>query len=116
MRLVSAREYADLVCRGPKAIAGMRVVMPDVGRPLARGGADEDQAQLILDLVGKFFQGVCPIRQGGVDTNTPCLCRAVRVLRNCPRRRFAYPAALLRRVVQDFCLFWQKNLCVFLNF
>ncbi len=31
MRLISARRYADLVDRAPKAIAGMRVVMAQVG-------------------------------------------------------------------------------------
>jgi hypothetical protein len=58
MRLVSARRYADLVNCAPKAIAGMRVVMAQVGRPLSGSGADEDQSQLIPKLVGKHFQRV----------------------------------------------------------
>ncbi len=44
MRLISARRDADLVDRAPKAIAGMRVVMTDVGGSLAGSGADEDQS------------------------------------------------------------------------
>ena len=44
MRLISARRDANLVDRAPEPIAGMRVVMTDVGRPLAGSGADEDQA------------------------------------------------------------------------
>jgi hypothetical protein len=34
----------------------MRVVMAQVGRPLSGGGADEDQAEMQLKLVGEFFQ------------------------------------------------------------
>ena len=56
MRLVSARRDADLMDRAPEAIAGMRVIMSEIGRALARGRADEDQSQAILQLVGKFFQ------------------------------------------------------------
>lgn len=56
MRFVSSRRDANLMDRAPKAIAGMRLVMAQVGRPLAGGGADEDQSQTILQLVGKFFQ------------------------------------------------------------
>ena len=56
MRLVLARRDADLVDRAPEAIAGMRVVVAEVGGPLARGGADEDEAQARLKLVGKSFQ------------------------------------------------------------
>jgi hypothetical protein len=56
MRRVSARRDADLVERAPEAIAGMRVVMAEVGRPLTCGGADEDEAEVMLELVGKFFQ------------------------------------------------------------
>ena len=59
MRLVSARCYADLVDRAPKAIAGMRVVMACVGGPLSSSGADEDQSQMILKLVRKLFYRVC---------------------------------------------------------
>lgn len=56
MRLVSARRDADLMDRAPKAIAGMRIVMAQVGRPLSGSGADEHQSQTILQLVGKSFQ------------------------------------------------------------
>src|SRR6266851_406204 len=56
MRLISARRYPDLVDRAPKAIAGMRVVMTQVGGSLAGSGADENQAEMILKLVRKFFQ------------------------------------------------------------
>ena len=55
MRRVSARREADLVQRAPEAIAGMRVVMACSGRALARGGADEDEAEAGLELVGEFF-------------------------------------------------------------
>jgi hypothetical protein len=58
MRLVSARRYADLVNRAPKAIAGMRVVMAQIGRPLSGSGADEDQSKMFPKLVRKFFQRV----------------------------------------------------------
>ena len=66
MRLVSARRYADIVQRAPKSIAGMRVVMAQVGGPLARGGADEDQSQLFPKLVRKLFHRVCPFGQSRV--------------------------------------------------
>lgn len=53
-RLKAARRDADLVDRAPEPIAGMRVVVAEVGRPLAGGGADEDEAQAGLELVGEF--------------------------------------------------------------
>jgi hypothetical protein len=56
MRLVAARRDADLMDRAPEAIARTRVVMAGVGRPLAGGGADEDEAQVRLKLVGKPIQ------------------------------------------------------------
>ena len=58
MRFISARRDADLVDRAPKAIAGMRVIVAFVGGPLAGSGTDEDQSQMILKLVRKFFQRV----------------------------------------------------------
>jgi len=61
MRCVSARRDADLVQRAPKAIAGMRVVMAEVGGAPARGGADEDQSQMVLKLVRKLFHRVRPL-------------------------------------------------------
>ena len=60
MRRVAAWRDADLMDRAPEAIAGMRIIMACVGGPLARGGADEDQSQMILKLVRKFFHGVRP--------------------------------------------------------
>ncbi len=73
MRFIPARRDADLVERAPKAIAGMRIVVTDVGGSLAGGGADEDQAQVRLKLVRKFFHrvrsfvkaGECRIRIAG---------------------------------------------------
>jgi hypothetical protein len=56
MRLVPARRDAYFVDRTPKAIAAMRVVMAEVGGSLARGGADEDEAQIFLEQVRKPFQ------------------------------------------------------------
>ena len=70
MRLVSARRYADIVQRAPKSIAGMRVVMAQVGRPLSGSGADEDQSKVFLKLVGKLFQSVRPVRQSRGMPNT----------------------------------------------
>jgi hypothetical protein len=55
MRRVAARRDVGLVERAPEPIAGMRVVMACSGRPLARGGADEYEAEAILELVGEFF-------------------------------------------------------------
>ena len=54
MRLIAAVRDADLMQRAPEAIAGMRVIMADVSRPLACGGADEDKAEVGTELVGKF--------------------------------------------------------------
>jgi hypothetical protein len=58
MRLVWARRDADLVDRAPKTIAGTRIVMAEVSGALSGSGADEDKAQVILKLVGEFFQSV----------------------------------------------------------
>jgi hypothetical protein len=76
MRLISAWRYPDLVDRAPKAIAGMRVVMTNVGGPLSSSGAGEDQSQMILKLVRKFFQIVRPFRQsrGMPNTNSRSPC------------------------------------------
>ena len=63
MRLVSARRDADLVDRAPEAIAGMGVVMAQVGRPPAGSSANEDQSQMLLKLIGKSFQRVRPFHQ-----------------------------------------------------
>ena len=56
-RLEAARRDADLVDRAPEPVAGMRVVVAEIGRSLAGGGADEDEAEVGLELVGEFFQG-----------------------------------------------------------
>ena len=58
VRLVPARRDADLVDGAPEAIAGTGVVMAQVGGALAGGGADEDEAEVGLELVGEFFQFV----------------------------------------------------------
>jgi hypothetical protein len=41
--------------------------MFEIGRALARGGADEDQSQAILQLVGKFFQLDRAFLWGGME-------------------------------------------------
>jgi hypothetical protein len=56
IRRVSARRDTDLMDSAPETIAGMRVVMAQVGGSLARGGADEDEAEVMQELVGEFFQ------------------------------------------------------------
>ncbi len=73
MRRVSARRDADLMDRAPEAIAGMRVVMAEVGRPLARRGANEDEAEVGLELVGQFFQRGQSFRQQEEKWLTPML-------------------------------------------
>ena len=52
-RTRAARHDADLEQRGPEAVAGMGVIMPEVGRSRAGGGADEDEAEVGLELVGE---------------------------------------------------------------
>jgi hypothetical protein len=47
--------------RAPEAIAGMGVVMTEIGGPLSGGGADEDEAEVRLKLVGEFVQRVRPL-------------------------------------------------------
>jgi hypothetical protein len=42
VRRIPARRDADLVQRAPEAIAGMRVVVAEIGGALPGGGADED--------------------------------------------------------------------------
>lgn len=56
MWLVSARRDANLVDGAPETIAGAGVVMAEVRGALTGGGADEDEAQVRLELVGEFFQ------------------------------------------------------------
>ena len=57
-RCVKARRYTDLLDRAPKAIAGMGVVVANIGRPRTCRGADEDQSKMLLKLIWKFFQRV----------------------------------------------------------
>jgi hypothetical protein len=100
MRFVSARRDADLVERAPKAIAGMRVVMAFVGGSLAGGSADEDEAQVILELVRKFLHRVRPFCQsrGMPNTNSrsPCGERESRFSREKGGLRYAiHPTASL---------------------
>jgi hypothetical protein len=50
---VAAGCDADLEQRGPEAVAGLGVVMPEVGGSRAGRRADEDEAKVRLELVGK---------------------------------------------------------------
>jgi hypothetical protein len=47
VRVISARRDPGLVDGAPEAIAGMGVIVADVGRPLPGSGADEDQFQTV---------------------------------------------------------------------
>jgi len=40
--------------RAPEAVAGMGVVVPELGRPRRSGGADEDEAEVGAELVGEL--------------------------------------------------------------
>jgi hypothetical protein len=53
MRPIEPRRDADRMDRAPEAVSRMRVVMAEVSRPLAGGGADEDEAEVGLELVGE---------------------------------------------------------------
>jgi hypothetical protein len=87
------------VDRAPKAIAGMRVVMAGVGRPLARSGADEDQPKMSLKLVGEFFQFACALsikaedaqHKGQVARMSAATC-GFKHSEASPGRRFTHPA------------------------
>jgi hypothetical protein len=57
MRLISARRDADVVDRAPKAIAGMRVIVAEVGGSPAGSGADEYQSQMGLKEVREAVHG-----------------------------------------------------------
>lgn len=83
MRFVSARRDPDLVEGAPKAVAGMRVVMACVGGALARGGADEDQPQVIPELIGKFVHGEGVVRDDVQEVKACSACRG-KALRNPP--------------------------------
>jgi hypothetical protein len=43
--------------RAPEAIAGMGVVVPELSRARAGGGADEDEAEIGTELVGEAVEG-----------------------------------------------------------
>jgi hypothetical protein len=43
--------------RAPEAVAGMGVVVPELGRARAGGGADEDEAEVGAELVGEAVDG-----------------------------------------------------------
>lgn len=55
-RLIAPRRDAGLMDRAPEAVAGMGVVVPDLSRARAGGGADEDEAEVGKELVGEFFE------------------------------------------------------------
>jgi len=57
MRLIAARRDSDRVDRAPEAISGMRVVMAEVCGTLPGSGADEDEAEMKLELVGEAVHG-----------------------------------------------------------
>ena len=50
---IAPRRDGGLMQRAPEAIAGMSVVVPEAGGARARGGADEDKAQVGAELVGQ---------------------------------------------------------------
>lgn len=52
-RLIPPRRDPGLMDRAPEAVAGMGVVVPELGRPRAGGGADEDEAKVGTELVGE---------------------------------------------------------------
>lgn len=43
--------------RAPEAVAGMGVIMPELGRARRGGGADKDEAEVLPELVGEAVQG-----------------------------------------------------------
>ena len=56
-RLIPPRRDAGLMDRAPEAVAGMGVVMPELGRARAGRGADEDEAEIGTELVGEAVGG-----------------------------------------------------------
>lgn len=56
-RLIAPRRDAGLMDRAPEAVAGMGVVVPELGRARAGSGADEDEAEVGKELVGEAVDG-----------------------------------------------------------
>src|SRR6266851_7115916 len=57
MRLIEPRREPDRVDRTPEAVAGMRIIVAEIRRPLPGGGADKDETQIVLKLVGEAVHG-----------------------------------------------------------
>jgi hypothetical protein len=53
MRLIEPRRDADRMNRAPEAVAGMRIVVAEIGGTLSGSGADKDEAEVRLELVGE---------------------------------------------------------------
>jgi len=53
VRPIAPWRDAGLMQRAPEAVAGMSVVVPDLGRARRGGGADEDEAEIGTELVGE---------------------------------------------------------------
>lgn len=54
--LIAPRRDAGLMQRAPEAVAGMGVVVPELGRARRGGGADEDEAEVGTELVGEAVE------------------------------------------------------------
>jgi len=55
-RLIAPRRDPGLMDRAPEAVAGMGVVVPELGRARRGGGADEDEAEVFTKLVGEAVE------------------------------------------------------------
>jgi len=55
--LIAPRRDPGLMNRAPEAVAGMGVIVPDLGRARRGGGADEDEAEVGAELVGEAVGG-----------------------------------------------------------
>lgn len=56
-RLIAPRRDASLMDRAPETVAGMGVVVPELGRARRGGSADEDEEEVGAELVGKAVDG-----------------------------------------------------------
>lgn len=56
-RLIAPRRDPGLMDRAPEAVAGMGVIVPELGRARRSGGADEDEAEVGAELVGEAVGG-----------------------------------------------------------